>query len=96
MLFVMAYVFAGLQSIFYAIIMEWRFSQGLDPRGWRSISLSTLLGLMSGAAICLAYGFDRSDTRTLWLFFGGIGLVVGFLMGVLIRMLSNRVSVGSP
>ena len=93
MLFVMAYVFAGLQSIFYAIIMV---SQGLDPRGWRSISLSTLLGLMSGAAICLAYGFDRSDIRTLWLFFGGIGLVVGFLMGVLIRMLSNRVSVGSP
>ena len=35
-----AYVFAGIQSVVYALVMEWRFARGLDPCSWRSASCS--------------------------------------------------------
>jgi hypothetical protein len=68
--------------------MEWRFARGLDPRSWRSVGLSTVLGFFSGAAIVAAYGFSGSDIFFLWLLFGGTGLAVGFILGVLIKALS--------
>lgn len=80
-----AYIFTGLQSIAYAIIMEWRFARGLDPRSWRSVGLSTLLGFLSGAAICVGYGLQRSDSAALWVFFGGSGVAAGFILGLLVR-----------
>jgi hypothetical protein len=85
---VFAYMLAGAQSILYACIMEWRFARGLDPRSWRSVVLSS--GLASGAAIMLVIGW-RSDLHAqwLWVFYGGIGLLVGFSLGLLIRRLSR-------
>jgi hypothetical protein len=87
-LILIAYVFAGLQSLVYTLVMEWRFSHGLDPRSGRAVVWSTTLGFLSGAAIVLAYGLDRSDQISICLFFGGIGTAVGYVMGLLIRWLS--------
>ncbi len=85
-----AYAMTMIQSILYTVVMEWRFARGLDPRSWNSVGLSSLLGFASGAAICMAYGFERSDLRFLWLFYAGIGLVVGILLGLLIKVLSPK------
>jgi hypothetical protein len=87
-LFLIAYVFAGLQSIVYTLVMEWRFSAGLDPRGWRAVVWSTALGFLSGAAIVAFYGWGRTDTLDGWLYFGGLGTVVGCGMGLLVKLLS--------
>ena len=83
--YAVAYMIAGVQSVLYTVIMEWCFSRGIDPRSWRSVGLSTLLGFFSGAAICLGYGFQRSDVIALWVFFGGTGLAVGLILGFLIK-----------
>ena len=87
---VFAYMLAGAQSIFYAFIMEWRFARGLDPRSWRSVGLSSALGFLSGAVIVLSLGW-RSDLLNAWLWFayGGLGLLVGFTLGLLIKRLSR-------
>ena len=97
MIYVFAFIFSGLQSIFYAMIMEWHFAHGVNPHSWSSVGWSTGLGFAAGAAICLVYGFDRSDTLALWLYFGGIGTAVGFVLGVVIKTLSPKSATeGSP
>jgi hypothetical protein len=89
LILLIAYVFAGLQSIVYTLVMEWLFSTGLDPRSWRSVVWSTALGFLSGAAIVAAYGWGRTDLFESWLSFGGIGTAVGCGMGLLIKRLSR-------
>ncbi|HTL68683.1 MAG TPA: hypothetical protein VL200_13555 [Lacunisphaera sp.] len=77
-----AYLFTGMQSLIYMLIMEWRFARGLDPRGWPSVGLSSMLGLISGAAVIPFFGFRPAD---LGFIFTTIGLAVGFTLGWLIR-----------
>jgi hypothetical protein len=97
MTYAFAFVFSGIQSIFYTLIMEWRFARGLNPGSWPAVSWSTGLGFAAGAAICLAYGFHRSDALFLWLYFGGIGTAVGFVLGLVIKMFSSKTTTeGSP
>lgn len=86
---VFAYVFAGLQSVVYTVVLEWRFSRGLDPRSWRAVGWSTGLGFLSGAAIIVVLGRGAGDVLA-WLIWGGLGATVGFLNGALIRWLSRR------
>ena len=88
-LILFAYLCVGIQSLFYMAILEWGFSRGLNPAGWRSVGLSTFLGLASGAAIAAAYGFDRSDVIESWITSGGTGASVGLILGVLIKFLSK-------
>lgn len=80
------YMLAGVQSILYALIMEWRFARGLDPRSWRSVGLSTVLGFASGGVIVVIFGWPMEWLP--WLYYGGTGTVVGFTLGVLIKWLS--------
>lgn len=84
------YLFAGIQSIIYACVMEWRFARGLDPSSWRSVALSSMLGLASGAVIAVTYGFQRTDLLFLWTGIGGTGIVVGFIIGLLIKVWSTE------
>lgn len=84
-----AFPMIGLQAMGYTAIMEWRFSRGLDPCGWRSVALSTVLGYASGAVLAVGYGYERKET---WYFFNGLGLAVGFVLGRLIRRLSAKSS----
>ncbi len=83
----MAIPMSGIQAILYAAIMEWCFARGLDPRSWRSVALSTLLGFAAGAIIAVGYGYERKET---WYFFNSLGVVVGFVLGWLIRRLSAK------
>jgi hypothetical protein len=90
MAFVMYTVFAipciGLQTLAYTAIMEWRFARGLDPRSWRAVGWSTVLGWASGAVLAFGYGIARKDT---WYFFNGMGPAVGCLLGLIIRRKSK-------
>lgn len=85
-----AYLMAGVQSGLYALVMEWRFSRGLDPRSGKTVGLSSVLGFLAGAVIALAMGWRNELLNpALWLLHGGLGLVVGAAMGLLIRLLSR-------
>jgi hypothetical protein len=72
----------GIQAGAYALVMEWRFARGLDPRSWGTVGLSTALGFVSGIVVALVYGMDRKDT---WYLFNSVGLTVGFVLGMLIK-----------
>lgn len=84
-----AYFFAGLQSIIYTVVLEWRFSRGLDPASWLTVAWSTVLGWLSGAAIVVVLGPSQADGIA-WLVWSGLGAIVGFVNGTLIRRLSRR------
>lgn len=94
---VYACVFAGIPSLLYAVIMEWRFARGFDPSSWWSVGLSTLLGSASGCLIVLFFGWPRLMAPSMWILFGGIGTAVGFVLGLLIKVLSPKPTTeGSP
>lgn len=85
-----AYLSVGIQSLVYMAVLEWSFSRGLNPASGRSVSLSTLLGLVSGVAIVAASGFDRADAIESLITLGGAGVAVGLILGVLIKFLSKN------
>ena len=84
-----AYLVVGIQSILFTAIMEWRFTFGLNPQSWQSVTLSALLGFASGSIIALAFGSSASERNSQLLVWGGIGLAVGFTCGLLIKILSK-------
>lgn len=85
LVFLYAYVFTGIQSIFYTAIMEDLFKSGLDPRSWRMVRLSSLLGFGSGAVLMIFSVNDLGGMGFIMLMMGGLGALVGFLLGLLIR-----------
>jgi hypothetical protein len=84
-----AYLFAGIPSIIYAAVMEWRFARGLDPKSWRTVGWSSVLGVLSGVEIgaCLS---RFGGPPGFWVFYGGLGLAVGFVLGLLIKRWSAQ------
>jgi len=85
-----AYCFAALQSVAYMAVMEWSFARGLDPESWGAVRLSAVLGFFSAM---VPYGFllvDRWDWELLstGAVLGSLGLAVGFLLGLLIKVCS--------
>ncbi len=83
-----AYVFAGPPSILYAVIMEWRIREGLDPASWRLVGWSSFLGLLAGLAIPLVLSSGHRTEAEIWLTFCSTGMLVGLVMGLLIRCFS--------
>ncbi|MBW8782763.1 MAG: hypothetical protein JF599_12880 [Verrucomicrobia bacterium] len=88
-----AYMLAGIPSIIYAVVMEIAFSHILSPRSWQAVMLSAILGLVSGELIGLVMNSldGRGDgephfIRTML----PLGLVVGFFMGILVKVLSKK------
>ena len=87
---VLAHFFAGLQSVLYTVVMEWRFSKGLDPASWKMVKLSSVLGFGSGAVLIAVKIPDLTNMGMILLSTGGLGLVVGFIMGLLIKRWSTE------
>lgn len=85
-IFAAAYIVVGIQSVLYTLIMEWRFKRGLDPRSWQMVRLSSFLGFGSGAIVSLGNFDQPTKLGPTILFMGGLGLVVGFVMGLLIKL----------
>lgn len=87
-LLIFAYLFAGIPSVIYTMVMEWRFTKGLDPESWRTIQFSACLGTMAGIFVGLLLSEFHLNSA-FWLM-SGIGLIVGFLMGLLIKWWSTE------
>jgi hypothetical protein len=83
-----AYLYAGIPSIIYTWIMEWRFNRGLNPVSWGTVLWSSFLGFLSGAGIVVA--FDGYGWHGPVAFFGGTGCTVGFSLGLLIKVGSTE------
>ena len=87
-----AYLLGALPSVGYMGLMEWRFSQGLDPRSAHMVHLSLTLGLIAGMSLgALVGSLFSGSVRQIALGaagFGFAGLLVGLLLGFLIRRCS--------
>jgi hypothetical protein len=86
--FLFAFLLGGLPSILHMALMEWRFSRGLDPASWRAAIISTASGTLWGILIAASYGSFSRDYPILL----PMGTAVGFLMGFLVKQLSQRIS----
>jgi len=87
-----AYMIAGIPSIICTCVIEWRFAQGLNPATWRAVRLFSALGFVSGNMIAVYLTDFRWGIGTLWLgtVSVGVGLLVGFLLGILIKRWSTK------
>ena len=85
-----SYMFAIAPSALCACLLEWRFSRGLRPDSRRQVALSAWLGLISGTGISILVAGFLDLSIGLLSIFGGTGLVVGFLIGLLIRFWSKE------
>jgi hypothetical protein len=90
-----AYIIAGAPALLYAAFMEWRFARGLEPASWRAVGLAALSGLVAGVGMIgsmqLFFGADGGRTEA-WIYatFGTMGLLVGAIVGTIIRWLERR------
>lgn len=80
-----ALMWSGLQSIVCALFLEWRFTRGLNPGSVQTVKLCTLLGFLSATLIVIALGAPVSETVYFWAVLGALGLLVGFILGLLIK-----------
>ena len=79
-----AYILAGIPSLIYAGVMEWRFARGLRPGSGAAIAWSTGLGGICGAGVIGALFRGAGDG---WVMpaFAIIGLIVGAIVGLIVR-----------
>jgi hypothetical protein len=89
LIFVYAYVFGTLPSLAYMGLMEAAFSRGLEPTEWRTVALSSGLGLLAGTGIMLLVSSGRASVGELS-YFATFGLIVGLLLGVIIRFFTRK------
>ncbi len=75
---VLAFLFALVPSLVYALVMEWWFGRGLLDRARRisAVALSTALGFGAGYFV-----FRASEARVIWLG-GAVGLILGVVLGL--------------
>jgi hypothetical protein len=92
-----SYFFAAFPSLLYALLMEKAYGRGLDPNSWAAVRKSSWLGTLAGVLIGLFMaitmgGFSLAGTGFAFAIAGtlftGIGLAVGFILGLLIKAFS--------
>jgi hypothetical protein len=90
-IFVFAYLLAGLPSIGYAFAMERLFTRGLSPTSWRMVWLSSMLGGFCGTVIAVVLMLVTDQNPAVaWLIYISTGLAVGFGLGIAIKTFSAR------
>ena len=87
-----AYAVAALPSVLSAITIERAFARGLNPSAWETVRYAGWVGGIAGCAIgavpFVLSGADFSLFRVL-LAMGAAGLVVGWLLGLVIKFFSD-------
>jgi uncharacterized protein (TIGR01777 family) len=84
------YLFAGLPALIYTLVMEFLFARGLNPRSGVVVVASTLLGLLSGFAICgtlTGFSEPKPNDNEWWRvmkYFCSVGSLVGLISGAII------------
>lgn len=89
----MAFMFAGVPSVIFAVVMEWRFSRELRPESGAAVVWASGLGGICGAAIILAVVPWLGNG---WILpaFSILGFVVGAIVGMLIRWRARASAAG--
>ena len=93
---VFGFIAAVVPSFICALIMEWSFKRGLDPRSWKAAVLAGFVGAIAGMAM-----FYRGNSSLFrgqitpgcgfMLANGAIGLAVGLIVLLLARCSTPRV-----
>jgi len=79
-------------GFFYALLMEWRYTRGLEPRSGKGVGVAALVGLLMGVVGCLPFLFAGARGWIfLALFYGAQGLVMGLILGLLVKFLTPRI-----
>lgn len=85
---VFALLYSGIQAIWYTLVMEYAFSRGLKVRSMKSIILSTVLGILSGASfVFYGHGYMKATEVLLWC---AIGAIVGSVLSCILYLLSPK------
>jgi len=85
----LGYISAIIPSVIYMTVMERSIRRGWFPTAWRTVGLSSLLGLGAGSALgATEYLFPmrRAGVMPLVVF---VGLWTGFVMGLVIKGLTH-------
>jgi hypothetical protein len=94
-------VVALLPGAPYAWLMESAFVKGLQPRSGRTVARSTTLGALAGLALGMGIGlfvirphgeFDPKLCAVMSVVLAAYGLVVGFVLGLILRFMARRVA----
>jgi hypothetical protein len=85
-----AYIFAGIPSIVFAIVMEIAFRRGLKVRSWRTVLLASGLGLVSGIVVALCWARGLDNRHSAFSLFPALGCFTGFAVGFIVRTLAPR------
>ena len=93
---VFAYVFAGIPSALFALILEVAFSRGLDAGSWRTVGLAALLGLPCGCAMALLFSGGLRNASETFAIFPALGVVTGAIVGAFVRTRSRPRNDATP
>ncbi len=91
-----SYFYAGIPTIVYTLMMEWRFARGLNPASRQMVRYSTMLGGIIGSSFSIVSLFKEqslhADFGDFATFLYGVslitapaGMAVGYIIGTLIR-----------
>ncbi len=84
-----SYLFAGIPSIIFTVLMECGFFLGLNPASWRVLGYSTILGGFMGYSLPLIASEAHQDSIGIdEARLGVTGLMVGFIVGLMIKIAS--------
>lgn len=88
MVFLVAYMVAGLPSLLHAVIMEIAYRK-FPPEGWASVGISALSGTLAGILVATFFLSGKAPSARVSLVFVLLGFFVGFLLGIFIKRLSR-------
>lgn len=79
-------------GFFYTLLMEWRYTRGLEPRSGKGVGVAALVGVLMGVTGCLPLLFAGARGWVfLTLYYGAQGLVMGLILGLLVKFLTPRI-----
>jgi hypothetical protein len=87
----LGYFFGFIPSLIYTAFMERAIKRGLQPKTWRFVGFSSILGLLAGVAIATVVGTGDDELRVSDLL-GSLavdGLWTGFVLGLLLKSLAH-------
>jgi uncharacterized membrane protein len=88
MVFLVAYMVAGLPSLLHSAIMEIAYRK-VPPEGWVAVGISTMNGTLAGILIATFFLSGQAPSAPVILGFVLLGAFVGFLLGIFIKRLST-------
>jgi hypothetical protein len=91
-----AYLFAGVPSVLFTLVLEVSFARGLDPATWPAVRLAAVLGLTCGCALALLFSGGLRDPGEPYAIFPALGVATGAVVGAIVRARSRLRNEATP